>query len=238
MSTTSSVRPDTSTRSPAVGMRPSSRSTRPATVSKSPSPARPRTPTAASNSSIGISPSTSSVPSARAHHERLLVFAPLRQGAGDALEDVDRGDDAFGRAVLVDHDREVDALAAEHVDQAKDAEALGRRPAAAASCCAMSIALAAEHRGEDVGHVDEADGMVDRPVADQDAPVAVRLDQARRARRGRRRGRSTPRRGAASSPRGRCGRRGGARRRSSRAPPARRRRPACPRRSAPSPPPR
>src|SRR3546814_4628225 len=52
----------------------------------------------------------------------LRQLAALRQVAGDRLEDVGEGGDAFGRAVLVDHHRHVDALAAETIEQLRSEE--------------------------------------------------------------------------------------------------------------------
>src|SRR3546814_13178584 len=55
----------------------------------------------------------------------LRQLAALRQVAGDRLEDVGEGGDAFGRAVLVDHHRHVDALAVETIEQLQHGGAVG-----------------------------------------------------------------------------------------------------------------
>src|SRR3546814_11784935 len=55
----------------------------------------------------------------------LRQLAALRQVAGDRLEDVGEGGDAFGRAVLVDHHRHVDALAAETIEPLQHGGAVG-----------------------------------------------------------------------------------------------------------------
>ena len=200
--------PPTSAVAPGIGTRPSARASRPPTVSTSSSSG-----SSTSNSSPRSSTGSRAVTRMRrrpaprpAAARRFVLVGDL---ADDLLEDVLDGDQAGGAAVLVDDDRDVDALGLHLAQQLVDR--LGLRHEAGVRITSSTVgrrrSAASWAAADEVLEVDDADHVVDVLADHRDPGEAAAQRQGERLAHGLARARSRPSRCAAPSPRGRSCRR-------------------------------